>query len=94
MEIAMTDLDCIKNFYDIVNVGTIHFKGIAKGSLNKKEQWRWRCSHQKALYLSKLFLPYSVSKRKKLLDIINHYEFKKPTEALSKKFPFLKLKKN
>ncbi len=94
MEIAMTDLDCIKNFYDIVKVGSIHFKGIGKGSLGKKNQWRWRCSHQKALHLAKLFLPYSVVKRTKLLKIINHYEFKKPTEALGKKFPFIKLKKN
>ena len=37
MEIAMTDLNCIKNFYDIVKTGTIHFKGKAKGSLNKKD---------------------------------------------------------
>jgi len=94
MEIAMTDLDCIKNFYDIVKVGSIHFKGIGKGSLGKKDQWRWRCSHQKALHLAKLFLPYAVAKREKLFKIINHYEFKKPTDALSKKFPFLKLKKN
>tara|TARA_R100001079_G_C4400524_1_gene131191 strand:- start:163 stop:591 length:429 start_codon:yes stop_codon:yes gene_type:complete len=94
MEIAMTDLNCIKNFYDIVKVGSIHFKGIAKGSLNKKEQWRWRCSHQKALKLAKLFLPYSVSKRNKLLCIINHYEFKKPIDALGKKFPFIKTKKS
>ena len=61
MEIAMTDLNCIKNFYDIVKVGTIHFKGIAKGSLNKKNQWRWRCSHRKAYKLAKLFIPYSSS---------------------------------
>jgi|TARA_B100000073_G_scaffold346821_1_gene359247 hypothetical protein len=94
MEIAMTDLNCIKNFYDIVKVGSIHFKGIGKGSLNKKEQWRWRCSHQKALKLAKLFLPYSVSKRNKLLSIINHYEFKKPIDALGKKFPFIKTKKS
>ena len=67
MEIAMTDLDCIKNFYDIVKVGSIHFKGIGKGSLGKKDQWRWRCSHQKALHLAKLFLPYAVAtKRPKL----------------------------
>ncbi len=92
MEVAMTDLDCIKNFYDIVGVGSIHFKGIGKGSLGKKDQWRWRCSHQKALYLAKLFLPYSVTKRPKLLQIINHYEFVKPTEALGKKFPFIKNK--
>jgi hypothetical protein len=94
MEIAMTDLDCIKNFYDIVKVGSIHFKGIGKGSMGKKDQWRWRCSHQKALHLAKLFLPYAVAKREKLFKIINHYEFKKPTDVLSKKFPFLKIKKN
>ena len=29
MEIAMTDLDCIKNFYEIVKTGSIHFKGKA-----------------------------------------------------------------
>tara|TARA_R100001129_G_C5234807_1_gene223688 strand:+ start:348 stop:779 length:432 start_codon:yes stop_codon:yes gene_type:complete len=94
MEIAMTDLDCLKNFLDIVGLGTIHFKGKGKGSLNKKDQWRWRCSHQKALTIAKLFLPYSVSKREKLFKIINHYEFKKPTDALHKKFPFLKIKKS
>ena len=89
MEVAMTDLDCIKNFYDIVGVGSIHFKGIGKGSLGKKDQWRWRCSHQKALYLAKLFLPYSTVKRPKLLAIINHYEFVKPKGSLGKKFSFL-----
>ena len=94
MEIAMADLDCIKNFYDIVGVGTINFRGVVKGSLGKKEQWRWRCSHQKALYLAKLFIPYSTVKREKLLKIINHYAFVKPTEALGQKFPFLKPKKN
>jgi hypothetical protein len=85
MEIAMTDLDCIKNFYDIVKVGSIHYKGIGKGSLAKIPQWRWRCSHQNALKLAKLFIPYSVTKRKKLLKIINHYEFGKPTEPLGKR---------
>ena len=55
MEIAMTDLDCIKNFYDIVKVGSIHFKPVPKTSMGKKDQWRWRCSHQKALHLAKLF---------------------------------------
>ena len=94
MEIAMTDLDCIKNFYDIVGVGSIYFKGVSKGSMGKKDQWRWRCSHQKALQLAKLFLPYAVSKREKLLKIINHYEFKKPKDTLSKKFPFLNIKKS
>ena len=82
MEIAMSDLDCIKNFYDIVKVGSIHYKGIPKNSLAKKPQWRWRCSHQNALHLAKLFIPYAVSKRERLLKIINHYEFGKPTNIL------------
>ena len=90
MEVAMTDLNCIKNFYDIVGVGSIHFKPISKKSLGKQDQWRWRCSHQKALHLAKLFLPYSTVKRPKLLKIINHYEFIKPKESLGKKFSFLK----
>jgi len=85
MEVAMSDLDCIKNFYDIVKVGSIHYKGIGKGSLAKIPQWRWRCSHQNALKLAKLFIPYSVTKREKLLKIINHYEFGKPTEPLGKR---------
>ena len=89
MEIAMTDLDCIKNFFDIVKLGTIHFKGKAKGSLNKKDQWRWRCSHRNAYKLARLFLPYSVSKREKLLAIINHYEFILPKRRLGEKFDFL-----
>ena len=93
MEIAMTDLDCIKNFYDIVKVGTIHFKGKAKGSMNKKDQWRWRCSHRNAYKLAKLFIPYSSSKREKLLKIINHYEFILPKKSLGEKFNFLKTSK-
>jgi len=85
MEIAMSDINAIKNFYDIVKVGSINYKGIGKGSLAKKEQWRWRCSHQKALRLAKLFYPYCVCKREKLLKIINHYEFKMPISTLGKK---------
>ena len=69
MEIAMTNLDCIKNFYDIVKVGSIHFKGIGKGSLGKVDQWRWRCSHQKALHLAKLFLPYGADKSNNPKDL-------------------------
>ena len=85
MEVAQNDLNSIKNFYDIVKVGSIHYKGIGKGSLAKIPQWRWRCSHQNAFKLAKLFIPYAVCKREKLLQIINHYEFGKPTEPLGKR---------
>ena len=80
----MADIDCIKNFYDIVGVGSIAFKKIGKGSLAKKPQWRWRCSHRAALKLAKKFLPYSVTKREKLLKIINHYEFNTAKNPLGK----------
>lgn len=85
LEIAMADIDSIKNFYDIVGVGTISFKKIGKGSMAKKPQWRWRCSHRAALKLAKLFLPYSVSKRERLLKIINHYEFNTAKEGLGQR---------
>ena len=54
LEIAMADLDCIKNFYDIVGVGTIAFKKIGRGSMAKKPQWRWRCSHRANIKTSKI----------------------------------------
>ena len=80
MEIAMTDLDCIKNFYDIVKVGSIHFKGIAKGSINKKINGDGDVLIKK-LYISKIIFTLCSSKREKLFKIINHYEFKKPTDS-------------
>ena len=82
LEIAMADIESIKNFHDIVGVGTIAFKKNGKGSMAKKPQWRWRCSHRAALKLAKLFLPYSVSKRERLLKIINHYEFNTAKKGL------------
>ena len=39
-------------------------KVLVKDHLGKVDQWRWRCSHQKALYLAKLFLPYATVKEK------------------------------
>lgn len=70
MEIAMTDLDCIKNFYDIVGVGSIYFKGVSKGSMGKKDQWRWRCSHQKLYSQQNYFTLCCIKKRK----VIKNYK--------------------
>ena len=75
MEIAMIDLDTIHFFHQSIGEGTIHYK--KNGGLGRKPQWRWRCSHQQALRVAKKLIKYSTTKRKKLLQIINHYEFVK-----------------
>ncbi len=72
--------------YNIVKVGTINYK--KNQGLGKKPQWRWRCSHRKALGVAKLLLKYSVVKRKKLINIINHYNFIKPIGTLKEKYGF------
>ena len=54
MEVAMTDLDCIKNFYDIVGVGSIHFKGIGKGSLGREGSMEMEVLSPKSIILSKI----------------------------------------
>ena len=86
LEIAMTEIEPLHWFYNIVKVGTIHYK--KNQGLGKKPQWRWRCSHRKALYVAKLLVVYSVVKRKKLINIINHYNFKKPIGILREKLSF------
>ena len=84
LEIAMTEIEPLHWFYNIVKVGTINYK--KNQGLGKKPQWRWRCSHRKALGVAKLLLKYSVVKRKKLMDIINHYNFIKPIGTLKEKY--------
>ena len=37
-------------------------------------QYRWRCSHRDALKVAKAIVPYSITKRDKLQQIIDHYE--------------------
>lgn len=89
MEISMTHLETIHHFYQIINhIGSIRYK--KNSGYGRKDQWRWRCSHQKALTIAKLLFPYSLTKRPNLLKIINHYEFTKPIGSLGKKFNFLK----
>ena len=82
----MTEIEPLHWFYNIVKVGTINYK--KNYGLGKKPQWRWRCSHRKALQVATMLLKYSVLKRKKLLNIVNHYNFKKPKETLREKFKF------
>ena len=91
MEISMTHLETIHHFYQIIQqLGSINYK--KNGGFGRKDQWRWRCSHRKALIVAKLLFPYALTKRKDLLKIINHYEFTKPMDNLNTKFNFFKKK--
>ena len=73
MEINMVHLDPIAEFQRIIGVGTITHK--ANLGFSRKDQWRWRCSHQKALVAAKKIVNFTIEKKPKLLAIINHYEF-------------------
>ena len=36
-------------------------------------QYRWQCTHRDAFKVAKLLLPYAITKREKLKQIVNHY---------------------
>ena len=70
MEVAMTDKPTIAHLLKTTKLGTVLKKPRGKHLL----QWRWRCSHRQAYKLAKCFLPYAITKRSKLKEIIEHYE--------------------
>ena len=37
-------------------------------------QYRWRCSHRDAYNVAKAIVPYAITKRNKLKQIVDHYE--------------------
>ena len=70
LEIAMTDKPTIAYILKTLKVGTVLRKPRKNGHLL---QWRWCCGHRKAYQVAKLFLPYAITKRAKLKQIVNHY---------------------
>ena len=77
LEMSMTDQDAVRWFHEIVKVGTVrlHTKNTSPSSKpHWKDQLRWRCSHRDALKVAKLIIPYARVKRKKLQQIIKHYD--------------------
>ena len=73
LEISMTDLKTIEAAHQMFGCGTTRPKHVKEGRL---PQWRWTCSHRDALYCSKGMVPFSITKKEKLLNIIKHYEIK------------------
>ena len=75
MEMSMTDLNVMELFHETLGVGTLRErKFLKKYAKNWKKQYRWSASHRQALYVCKLFWPYSIVKLEKIEKIIDHYE--------------------
>ena len=70
MEIAMTEKSIINWVHEFTGVG---HSGPRKVKPGKKKQWRWRCSHRDAYYVSRLIWPYAHVKLNKIQQIIDHY---------------------
>jgi|TARA_X000001316_G_C890016_1_gene12105 hypothetical protein len=75
LEIAMTDKSILKWVHEILGVGTVTEKKYKTAyTVGWKKQWRWRCSHRDAFYVSCLMWPYAHVKLGKLQKIIDHYK--------------------
>lgn len=75
MEMSMTDKNVMELFHETLGVGTLRErKFLGEYAKNWKKQYRWSCSHRQALYVCKLFWPYSIVKLEKIEKIIDHYE--------------------
>ena len=72
-EISMTNKEVVYWVKNLVGFGNIFYKKKV-GGMGKKPQWRYRASHRLALKFANKILPHSIVKKKKLQEIIDHYE--------------------
>ena len=75
--VSMTDKPVVKWLHETLQLGTICLRVKNKSPSSKphwKDQWRWRCRHRDAYKFAKLIISYTHVKRKKLQQIINHYD--------------------
>ena len=73
MEMSMTDESIIRYTHEVLGVGTVGKRKNGKGSLGKKQQWRWRCGYRDAYQVCLLFWPHGHVKLDKIQKIIDHY---------------------
>ena len=77
LELSMTDQPVVRWFHKILNVGAVNINIKNKSPSSKphyKDQLRWRCGYRDALKVAKLIISYTHVKRKKLQQIIDHYD--------------------
>ena len=72
IEINMIDKPTIDYVHKIFKCGSIDHRPAYPHQ--NYDQYRWRCSHRDALKVAKAMAPYSITKKDKLQEIINHYE--------------------
>ena len=73
--IMKVDKNVMELFHETLGVGTLRERKFLKEyAKNWKKQYRWSASHRQALYVCKLFWPYSIVKLEKIEKIIDHYE--------------------
>ena len=75
LEIAMTEKSILKWVCNVTGVGTVTEKRYKTDyTVGWKKQWRWRCSHRDAFYVSCVMWPFAHVKLDKLQKIIDHYK--------------------
>jgi hypothetical protein len=74
LEMAMTDKSILIWVCEVLGVGTVTEKKYKTAyTVGWKKQWRWRCSHRDAYYVSCLLFPYAHIKLNGIQKIISHY---------------------
>jgi hypothetical protein len=74
LEMAMTDRSILIWVCEVLGVGTVGEKRYKTPyAVGWKKQWRWRCSHRDAYYVSCLLFPYAHIKLAGIQKIISHY---------------------
>jgi|TARA_X000001382_G_scaffold114892_1_gene93419 hypothetical protein len=73
MEVSMTHKSVLLLIHNLLGVGTVTKRKNGKGSLGKKQQWRWRCQSRDAYYVCLLLQPYAHVKLEQINKIIKHY---------------------
>ncbi len=74
LEMAMTDKSILVWVCEVLGVGTVTEKKYKTAyTVGWKKQWRWRCSHRDAYYVSCLLFPYAHVKLAGIQKIISHY---------------------
>ena len=73
MEVSMTHKSVLLLIHNLLGVGTVTKRKNGKGSLGKKQQWRWQCGYRDAYQVCILFWPHAHVKLEKIQKVIDHY---------------------
>ena len=73
MEMSMTDESIIRYTHEVLGVGTVNKRKNGRGSLGRRQQWRWQCGYRDAYQVCVLFWPHAHVKLEKIQKIIDHY---------------------